>query len=440
MKPKKQPSKPAQQELFRIELDRIVDLTHPLVKLSARMDWQGLEEHFGSCFCDEGRPAINTRLMVSLHYLKYANNLSNEETVVLWVENPYWQYFSGMVYFEHKLPIHPSSMSRWRKRIGEHGAEQLLKQTIEQAVESKLVKPSQLTKVNVDTTVSLSNIAFPTDARLYKKAIDLLVKTAKREHIALRQSYQRVSKEALIASRRYAHARQMKRAGKQVKSLRTMLGRLIRDIQRKVINGVSNRMQNLLEKATRIHTQQRNDKNKIYSIHEPGAQCISKGKVGKKYEFGHKVSLAVTTIGSWILAALGLKGNPYDGHTLSVTLEKVKEITGKEVKKVYVDRGYRNHGCDEQVVMVDRARRGKLSKGVWKNLKHRSAIEPVIGHLKSDCRLERNYLQGEEGNAINAILSAAGYNFRKILKGLSLFFALFVCLLQSKQHTCAAQS
>ncbi len=440
MKPKKQPSKPAQQDLFRIELDRIVDLNHPLVKLSAQMDWQGLEEHFGTCFCDAGRPAINTRLMISLHYLKYANNLSDEETVALWVENPYWQYFGGMVYFEHKLPIHPSSMCRWRKRIGEYGAEKLLKQTIEQAVKSKLVKPSQLTKINVDTTVSLSNIAFPTDARLYKRAIDLLRKIAKKENIALRQSYVRVSQEALIKSQRYSHACQMKRAGKQVKRLHGMLGCLIRDIKRKIVNGVNSRLDNILEKSTRILNQKRNDKNKIYSIHEPDVQCISKGKVGRKYEFGHKISLAVTTMGNWVVASLGLKGNPYDGHTLKATIEKVEENTGKRVKEVFVDRGYRKHGCDEDVVMVDRERRGKLSKTIWKKLKHRSAIEPVIGHLKSDCRLERNYLQGEEGNAINAVLSAAGYNFRKLLKAISLFFEFILYMLQNKFYSSEVRS
>ncbi|MEG3024396.1 MAG: transposase, partial [Akkermansia sp.] len=203
------------------------------------MDWQSLEEHFGSCFSEEGRPAINTRLMISLHYLKYANNLSDEETVLLWVENPYWQYFGGMIYFGHSLPIHPSSMSRWKTRIGEKGAEALLKQTIDNALKLKLVKPEQLSRINVDTTVSQNNTAFPTDARLYNRAIQLLVKESRRDNLTLRRTYIHVSKRTLIQSQRYAHARQMKRAAKQVKKLRTMLGNLIRDIERKTSGKLS---------------------------------------------------------------------------------------------------------------------------------------------------------------------------------------------------------
>ena len=213
MKPKKSAHKNRQRDLFRIELDKIIDPGHSLVKLSDVVHWDQLEAVFGSTYCpDNGRPAVSTRLMVALHYLKYTHNLSDDNVVAVWVENPYWQYFSGMQWFEHKMPIHPSSMCRWRKRIGDAGAEQLLKETIQAGLKLKAVKPFQLKRINVDTTVQEKEVRFPTDSRLYDRARQRLVDAAKKRNLPIRQNYNQKAKQLLFEQSRYSHAKQIKRA------------------------------------------------------------------------------------------------------------------------------------------------------------------------------------------------------------------------------------
>ncbi|MFH2123439.1 MAG: IS5 family transposase [Pseudomonadota bacterium] len=416
MKPKKSPQQNSQYDLFRLELVNMINTSHPLVKLSMVVDWKRLDETFGASFCsDNGRPAISSRLMVALHYLKYSCNLSDEEVVSGWVENPYWQYLSGMKFFEHQLPIHPSSMTRWRKRIGEAGAEELLKETLEAGLRMKAVKTSQLKRINVDTTVQEKDIRFPTDARLYDRARQRLVTEAKNNGIVLRQNYNRNSRELVCQQSRYAHARQMKRAQSCTRKLKTYLGRVIRDIQRKC-SCSDESLASTLEVAQRIFTQKRNDKNKVYSVHEPAVECISKGKAHKRYEFGCKVSVASTSRGGWFVGALAFHGNPYDGHTLSDTLDQVARLSGLPAH-VYVDQGYRGHGWSgDSTIYVDKRRRGKTAKSVWKWMKRRAAVEPGIGHLKQEHRLDRNRLKGVLGDQMNAILSAAGMNFRKLLR------------------------
>lgn len=413
----------------------MINPSHPLVKLSMVVDWQRLEEIFGTSFCaDNGRPAISTRLMVALHYLKYSCNLSDEEVVSGWVENPYWQYLSGMKFFEHNLPIHPSSMTRWRKRIGEAGAEELLKETLEAGLRLKAVKTSQLKRINVDTTVQEKDIRFPTDARLYNRARQRLVTEAKRNGIVLRQNYNRNARELVCQQSRYAHARQMKRAQGCTRKLKTYLGRVIRDIQRKC-SCPDESLASTLEVAQRIFTQKRSDKNKVYSVHEPGVECISKGKAHKRYEFGCKVSVASTSRGGWFVGALAFD-NPYDGHTLSDTLEQVARLS-RLPEHVYVDQGYRGHGWSgDSTVYVDKRRRGKTAKSVWRWMKRRAAVEPGIGHLKQEHRLDRNRLKGVLGDQMNAILSAAGMNFRKLLRYLEEFLRLIYCWLLSRQRIC----
>lgn len=424
MKPKKSANKNRQKDLFRVELLQIIDSAHSLVKLADVVDWNRLEEVFGSTYCpDNGRPAISTRLMVALHYLKYTHNLSDDDVVSGWVENPYWQHFSGMKWFEHKLPIHPSSMSRWRKRIGDAGAEQLLKETIEAGLKLKAIKAFQLKRVNVDTTVQEKEIRFPTDARLYDRSRQRLVDAAKKRGIDIRQNYNRKSKQILAQQSRYAHARQMKRAKKCTRTLRTYLGRVIRDIERKYPEP-DIELERLLEISTRIHRQQRKDKNKVYSVHAPEVECISKGKAHKRYEFGCKVSVAATSKGGWFIGAMAVHGNPYDGHTLSDALEQIERIT-KKPEHVFVDMGYRGHRCTGNVnIHVDKRRRGRTAKSLWRWMKRRAAIEPGIGHLKREHRMDRNRLKGKTGDRINAILSAAGMNLAKLLKWVADFLRL----------------
>ena len=398
MKPKPPAQKNRQRDLFRVELEKIISPRHRLVKLSKAVDWDRLDAVFGATYCpDNGRPAVSTRLMVALHYLKYTYDLSDEGVVSGWLENPYWQYLSAMQWFEHEVPIHPSSMTRWRKRIGESGAEELLKATIDAGLKLKAVKAFQLKRVNVDTTVQEKEIRFPTDARLYNRARERLVKAASDRGIVLRQNYNRKAKQLLAQQSRYAHARQMRRATRCTRTLRTYLGRVIRDIERKHPNP-DTELKELLDISKRIHKQKRHDKNKVYSVHAPEVECISKGKAHKRYEFGCKVAVAVTSKGGWIVGCRALHGNPYDGHTLDETLKKVH---------------------------VDKRRRGRTSRSLWRWMKRRAAIEPGIGHMKQEHRMDRNRFKGEEGDKLNAILSAAGMNFAKLLKWLAVLLRPF---------------
>ena len=430
MKPKPSSCADLQGDLFKIELGAIVDDTHAMIKLAHTVDWERLDTAFGALYCgDNGAPARSTRLMVALHYLKFTFDLSDEDVVAGWVENPYWQYLSGMKYFEHTRPIDPSSMTYWRKRVGQTGAEKMLMETIATGLKLKAVKPSQLARINVDTTVQEKHVRFPTDARLYNRARERLVAEARGRGIELRQSYRRLGKQMLMKNNRYAHARQMKRARRCTKKLRTFLGRVIRDIERKHPNPDIG-LQTLLETARRIHSQKRNDKSKIYSVHEPQVECIAKGKVHKRYEFGVKVSVAATSRGGWFVGASAVHGNPYDGHTLAATMQQVARV-GRQPEMVFVDRGYRGHDYKGSAqVHVDKVRRGRTAKRLWRWMKRRAAIEPGIGHLKQEHRMDRCRLWAAEGDGFNATLSAVGMNFRKLLTHAAAFCCLLLCLAQ----------
>jgi transposase, IS5 family len=426
MKPKKTEYKP-QRELFRVELSLLVDANHALVKLGGRINWAAFEEHLAPTYHDKtGAPGIDTRLMVALHYLKYQHDLSDEAVVAGWVENPYWQHFSGRQYFEHEMPIDPSSMTRWRKRLGEAGAEAMLKATIETGVAMGAIRPAQFAHVNVDTTVQTKEVRYPTDARLYDRARERLVKQARKAGVLIKQSYERVGRRLVMMAGRYAHARQMNRSKRCVRKLRTNLGRVIREIERQ---GAPETLRNLLDTSKRIHAQKRADKEKIYSVHEPEVACIAKGKAGRKYEFGQKVSVATTSKGGWLLGALCVPGNPYDGHTLKPQMEQVERLNIKKgaIKTLHVDMGYRGHDYNGAAeVLVDRRGRGYTPKRIWRWMKRRAAVEPTIGHLKSDYRLERNRLKGTLGDKLNALFSAAAMNFKKLL---GFFWAFLLRLL-----------
>ncbi len=422
MRPKSEPKQP-QCELFQSGLEQIIDMHHPLTRLGMCIDWSGFEETLGGTYHPtQGAPGISTRLMVALHYLKYQHDLSDEAVVAHWVENPYWQHFSGERYFQHRMPIDASSMTRWRGRLGEAGAEQMLRETIAAGIKMGAIRAADLKRVNVDTTVQTKAIRFPTDARLYHRCRERLVKVARREGVTIKQSYRHVGKKLLLGSSRYAHARQMKRARACTRRLRTQLGRVAREIERQVTEP-SEKLAKLLATAHRIYTQQRHDKNKIYSVHEPEAECIAKGKAGKQYEFGNKVGVAVTSRGGWLVGAKSFAGNPYDGHTLDAQMKQVDNLIGHKVSQVHVDMGYRGHDYGGAVpVHIDKRRRGRTSRCLWRWMKRRAAVEPSIGHLKNEHRLERNRLKGAAGDAINVILSAAAMNFHKLLGAFWLFF------------------
>ena len=434
----------ADSDLFRQELSNLIDLRHPLVQLSQKIDWQSCETRFvGLYAAGVGRPAHPIRLMVGLQLLKHTCNVSDEEVVASWVENPYWQYFCGEQYFRHDLPIDPSLMTGFRKRIGQAGCEFILGLTLSAGLATKTVAKSSLAIVNVDTTVQDKAVTFPTDARLLHKARIALVHLAKRQGIELRQSFERIGKAAFVRSQRYAHARQINRAAAQTRKLRTYLGRIIRDIERKMHTDEStpSRMARLLQVASRIHTQPRKrsegDPPKLYSVHAPEVECIAKGKAHKQYEFGVKVGVVSTSKESFVLAAKSLPGNPYDGHTLQACIEQARRVTGVAPTEAYADRGYKGHGChtDFFKVWISGSKRG-VTKAIERKLKRRNAVEPVIGHMKSDGRLARNFLKGIEGDAMNALLCGAGHNLRKILKKLRLLCAQWGISMQRLLSVC----
>lgn len=416
-----------QTGVFSVPLERIVDHGHPLCVLAGQIDWNDFDTAFGSLYHPgDGRPGTPTRLMVGLHYLKHAFNLSDEAVVARWVENPYWQYFCGMTDFTHELPIDPSMMTKWRNRLKGDGMEKLLEGTIRAGLKTGVIDERSFAKVNVDTTVQEKAITYPTDAKLYHRMRDKLVAAAESVGIALRQSYRFLSKNALFMQGRYSASRQPKRSARQVKKLRNYLGRVLRDIERKLAGRADapTWFVELVEFAKRLSSQERGDKGKIYSIHAPEVECISKGKVHKKWEFGCKVSVAASSRDNFVLGIDAVHGSPYDGHTLSGAIEQVERLSGRKVGEVFVDKGYRGHNYVGSAI-VHVAKRGmkRLDATLRKWMRRRAAIEPLIGHMKNDGRLGRNWLKGAEGDRMNAILSGCGHNIRKLV--LWLLFLLF---------------
>jgi len=430
MKPRKPP--PEQDDLLRARLIEMIDLRHELVKLADLIEWEVFEREWAGFFASHtGRPATPPRLVAGLFYLQHAFRLSDEAVVARWAENPYWQHFCGETFFQHRLPIDPSSMTRWRNRIGEEGVEWLLTETIKAGQRAGTVQDDHLKKVTVDTTVMEKNIAHPTDARLYETARRKLVGLAREADISLRQNYNRLGPRLSRQVGRYAHARQFKRMRKALRRLKGYTGRVLRDIERqmdKVVEGpLKSRIQELVALVNRLLAQKPKDKKKLYSLHEPAVDCISKGKAHKRYEFGTKVSVATTTSGGFVVGMRALPGNPYDGHTLHETLEQVEILTDRRPDMAFVDRGYRGHGVETVKVFISGARRG-VTRTIAKLLRRRSAIEPMIGHMKNDGRLTRCPLKGTTGDAIFAVLCGCGHNIRMILRHLRVFLCQFVWL------------
>lgn len=416
MKPQARPDFPT-EDLFRHRLDNLIDTRHELVKLCELIDWQRFDAQWGEAFCEVGRPAIATRLVAGLHYLKHTYGLSDEQVVKRWAENPYWQYFCGETYFQHELPVNPSSLTRWRQRLGEKGVESLLSATIDAAIEAKAVKARDLKRVTVDTTVQEKAVAFPTDSRLYNRARERLVRLAKAHRIALRQSYVQVGPRLLFQNNRYGHARQMRRQRRTTSKLKTVLGRVYRDIERRLADqpaSVQAAFAEPMAVTKRLLAQQRHDKKKLYALHAPEVECIAKGKAHKRYEFGVKVSIATTNRSNLVIGAQSLPGNPHDGHTLRKALRQVQRLTGQRPERCYVDLGYRGHDVTDVEVFKARQKRG-VTRSIRCELKRRNAIEPIIGHMKIDGLLHRNHLKGNDGDAINVILCGAGQNLRLLL-------------------------
>jgi IS5 family transposase len=424
MKPRDSQARSPQESLFQARLDQQLNPKHPLFELAQQIDWSFFEREFGAFYSEEmGRPGAPTRLLVGLHYLKHAYQESDESVVEKWIENPYWQYFCGYEYFQHQFPCHPTSLVKWRGRVKAEGVEKMLQEILSTAQRSEALDPKDLARVNVDTTVQEKAIAFPTDARLYEKARVAVVREAQRASVELRQSYKRVGKKALYNQGRYARAQQNKRAKKETKKLRNYLGRVLRDVERKLPEP-SPKFKELLINAKRIHQQERNDSPKLYSVHAPEVECIAKGKAHKKYEFGCKVAIVTTSKSNWVVGVAARHGNPYDGATLKSSIDQAERLSGVRPKEAFVDRGYRGKEHHPEDVKIHITGQHKAEGALKKHFKRRNAIEPVIGHEKQDHGLGRNHLKGQEGDRINALLAGCGFNLRKLLRA-------FSCVLRS---------
>ena len=444
MKPRER-RETGQSDLFKARLDQTIDMNHPRVRLAGRIDWGFLESKLGAVYTDgPGSPPLPTRLMAGLHILKYSEDLADERLCEAWLENPYYQYFCGEEFFQHRLPFDRSSLTRWRQRMGEERLSALLQESLAVAVKSGAVRPSELTAVVVDTTVQPKNIAHPTDAKLLNRAREMLVRLAQKHNIPLRQSYRRVGKFALIGQQRYAHAKQFKRANKCLRKLKTYLGRVMRDIRRKIAGSEALQAvfaQPLLLSLRLLFQKKRQKEPKVYALHAPEVECIGKGKAHKPYEFGVKVSFATTVApskgGQFIVHAKALPGNPYDGYTLKTVLPAIEALTGAALSRVLADAGYKGHNAPpghKFKVYTQGQKRGMTEK-IKGQFRRRAAIEPVIGHTKEEHRMGRNYLAHREGDAINAVLAAAGYNFRRLLSFLEDLLRLVLSILMEVQMT-----
>ncbi len=463
----------ATEDFFRCRLDQMIDLRHPLAVLASRMPWQQIEASLAHLFLRKaragkampdldlfgeqrqlqprathaGRPRVPLRIMISLLYLKHAFNESDEGVVERWRDTPRWQYFSGLAYYEDRLPCDASTLVKFRQLLGEEGVEELLAQTINVAVELQLIKPQELSRVVVDSTVQHKAIAHPSDSRLLERARVKLVAAAKAAGIALKQTFAKEGTRLQRKASGYAHARQFQRLRRAIKRQGTIVARLAREIERKataLTQAVRKALGESLAKAQRIVAQsgQRQapaGQPKLYAWHAPEVDCISKGKARTPYEFGVKVGIASTLRHNLIVGAKAFHGNPYDGHTLAWQLEQaaiLMQDTGVKPTTAFVDLGYRGVDADHpDVRIVHRGKSRRITPAERRLLRRRQAIEPIIGHLKSDHRMDRCHLKGTQGDRLHAVLCAAGYNIRWLLrmiakKGLRALATLLLRLLQ----------
>ncbi len=423
---------PAHRQLFLQRLDEMIDMRHSLVRLAGLMPWDTIANNlaieWSAAPIGPGRPAMPLRLMVGLLYLKNAFNLSDEAVCERWLENPYYQYFCGEVFFQTRMPCDPTTLMRFRQKLGVAGVEELLAQTIEIAKDQGAVKRADLETLIIDSTVQEKAVAYPTDSRLFEIARRKLVMAAARNGVVLRQSYTRIGKHLQRQAGGYAHAKQFKRLRRVLRTQRTILGRIIRDIERKADANQLAQMATLLERARRFHTQQRTDKNKLYALHAPEVECIGKGKARQPYEFGVKVGIAISAKAGLIIGARAFPGNPYDGHTLPSHVEQAEILSGVKPKRIVADLGYRGQVVPD-VQVIHRGRYKSLTPAERKLLKRRQAVEPTIGHLKEEHRMRRNHLKGQLGDALNAVMAAAGYNIRWLLRWLGRRFMAFLSAL-----------
>jgi IS5 family transposase len=414
---KKLPKQP-QLEIFKTVLTTFIHPEHELCLLAKKIDWVYLEKEFTPLYGTVGRPSVPIRTIVGLLLLKQMYNLGDETVVQRYLENPYWQHFCGEIYFQYRLPFDPSDFVHFRHRIGAEGMEKIFKQSIDLYGEEVIKR--EVKEVRVDTTVQEKNITFPTDRKLYEKTIEYCKRIAKAENIKLKRTYTfeiRKLKAQLRFARKPKNYRKLIRTQKK---LHRIAFKIYNDLVEQLNPIPKQTYYEIFNVLYKVLIQQREDSNKVYSIHEPETLCIAKGKEHKPYEFGNKSSFAYTRHGGIIVGAMAIEGNVFDGHTLEPQLDQVKELTGGKIKKAIVDRGYRGRikiGITD-VIMPKTLKRESyyLKKQREERCRSRAGIEGLISHLKHDHRMLRNYLKGTAGDAINTLLAASAYNMMKWMR------------------------
>lgn len=403
----------SQRDIFQPLLTDFIDPDHELVVLADRIDWDYFEEAFTGHYSHTGQPAMPIRFMVGCLLLKRIYDYGDETLAKAWVMNPYMQYFCGEAYFQHTFRCDPSGFVHFRKRIGEDGVATIFSYSV--AIHEL---DGRVNQVLSDSTVQENDVSFPTDAKLAKKVIDHCNRIARTEGVDQRQSYVRVSKQLVRDSYFGHHPSRRKKARRARKELRTIAGRLLRELERELPTGILAPYKPQLDLCWKAITQQRSDSDKLYSLHKPFTACIAKGKAHKKYEFGNKVGLLTHPTRRVVLAIKAFEGNPHDSRTIAPLLEQIADDKRPLPKEVIYDRGGR--GIKEALgVKVTTPNKAKASdseakkRRMRRRFRRRAGIEPIIGHLKTDHRMGQNYLHGELSPQINAYLAAAGWNLKK---------------------------
>ncbi len=422
-------SKKSQKNLFYGSLMDMLDTNDPLIQLADIFPWSKFEEEFKKYYTGEGRPPKPIRLMVGILLLKQLKNLSDESIVEHWKQNPYFQYFCGLSDYQASVPCHPTELVKFRNRIGKEGMEFILKMSVQLHGEA-----AEELQVIVDSTVQESNITFPTDGKLAIKIIIHLLKIAKKESIKLRRSFKKETKELRILLRFFRHPRKIKKAMGAMKRLRQIAKTILKDIDRKFEDNLElhQKYAEAFYLYMRVLLQEKNTPNKIYSLHELDAYAINKGKDHKGYEFGTKASIVTTKTTGIIVGVSAHKTNIHDSKTLDAVLGNASSNRKTPISEAIGDRGYRG---TKEVIINDNKITISIPGTVLKRdtkkekekkrekFKRRAAIEPIIGHMKSDYRMARNYLKGFIGDEINLLLAAAAFNLKKWMN--IYFYAVF---------------